>query len=147
MPIYFYSAKQEYGYFSNFSPHSVYPKEQWWPTTEHYFQAKKFAGTLQEEVIRRAKTPKQAAAMGRDRQRSSNSRFELVYQECAQKKNCFTAECAENAEQDTGFLSAIPAANLQSGNCCTQLVDSGSIVWLLSCQTCCVCEVWYTKTG
>lgn len=70
MPIYFYSAKEEpYGCFSNFSPHGVELDNKWWPTTEHYFQAQKFAGTEHEEAVRQAATPAVAARMGRSRQR------------------------------------------------------------------------------
>jgi hypothetical protein len=36
-------------------------------TSEHYFQAQKFPNTPHLEEIRLAKTPKQAAIMGRDR--------------------------------------------------------------------------------
>jgi ribA/ribD-fused uncharacterized protein len=59
MPIYFYSSRDAYGCFSNFSPHGVELKGAWWPTTEHYFQAQKFAGTPHEGAARLAKTPKQ----------------------------------------------------------------------------------------
>ena len=41
----------------------------WWPTTEHYFQAQKFAGTEHAEEIRQAQSPKIAAGMGRSRKR------------------------------------------------------------------------------
>lgn len=78
MAIYFYSARDAYGCFSNFSPHGVELNGRWWPTTEHYFQAQKFAGTPDEEAIRRAKTPKQAAEMGRDRRRPLRSDWEQV---------------------------------------------------------------------
>jgi N-glycosidase YbiA len=78
MPIYFYSARDAYGCFSNFSPHGVELKGAWWPTTEHYFQAQKFAGTPHEEAIRLAKTPKQAAEMGRDRKRPLRADWEQV---------------------------------------------------------------------
>ena len=46
--INFYSTAGEYGGFSNFSRHSVFLKGKRWPTTEHYFQAQKFAGTEHE---------------------------------------------------------------------------------------------------
>ena len=36
--IYFYLAHDEYGYFSNFSRHSIFLKGKRWPTSEHYFQ-------------------------------------------------------------------------------------------------------------
>lgn len=78
MPIYFYSARDAHGCFSNFSAHGVELKGRWWPTSEHYFQAQKFAGTPHEEAIRLAKTPKQAAEMGRDRSRPLRPDWEQV---------------------------------------------------------------------
>jgi ribA/ribD-fused uncharacterized protein len=42
-------------------------KGKLWPTTEHYFQAQKFAGSEHEEEIRLARTPSIAARMGRSR--------------------------------------------------------------------------------
>ena len=81
MAIYFYSLHEPYGCFSNFSPHDVLLKGVWWPTTEHYFQAQKFAGTAHEEAIRLAKTPKQAAEMGRDRSRPLRADWEQVKDE------------------------------------------------------------------
>jgi ribA/ribD-fused uncharacterized protein len=68
MPIYFYSAREEpYGCFSNFSPHPFALDGAWWPTSEHYFQAQKFAGTPRCDQIRQARSPKSAANMGRSR--------------------------------------------------------------------------------
>jgi ribA/ribD-fused uncharacterized protein len=67
--ICFYSVSTEYGCFSNFSPHPVKLKGKTWPTSEHYFQAPKFAGTPDEEEVRRAKSPMIAARMGRSRKR------------------------------------------------------------------------------
>lgn len=78
MSIYFYSTVDAYGCFSNFSAHGIELKGAWWPTTEHYFQAQKFAGTAHEEAIRLAKTPKQAAEMGRDRNRPLRLDWEQV---------------------------------------------------------------------
>ncbi len=78
MPIYFYSPCEAYGCFSNFSPHGVMLKGLWWPTSEHYFQAQKFADTPHEEAIRLARTPKQAAEMGRDRKRPLRADWEQV---------------------------------------------------------------------
>jgi ribA/ribD-fused uncharacterized protein len=65
--IHFYSASGEYGCFSNFSRHPVFLKGKRWPTSEHYFQAQKFAGTEHEEAVRRCKTPREAADLGRSR--------------------------------------------------------------------------------
>ena len=78
MAIYFYNLRDPYGSFSNFSPHGVELKGGWWQTTEHYFQAQKFAGTPHEEAIQHAKTPRQAADMGRDRQRPLRTDWEQV---------------------------------------------------------------------
>ncbi len=77
-PIYFYSVHDTHGCFSNFSSHGIQLKGVWWPTTEHFFQAQKFAGTSHEEAIRHAKTPKQAAEMGRDRSRPLRADWEQV---------------------------------------------------------------------
>lgn len=67
--ILFASLKGEYGCFSNFAPYPITLKEKVWPTSEHYFQAQKFAETEHEEAIRLAKSPLVAARMGRSRQR------------------------------------------------------------------------------
>ncbi|GAB4205248.1 MAG: NADAR family protein [Roseiflexaceae bacterium] len=78
MPILFYSANDNYGCFSNFSSHGLQLKGKWWPTSEHYFQAQKFPGTEHEEAIRLAKTPNQAARMGRERNRPLRRDWEQV---------------------------------------------------------------------
>src|SRR4051812_45750805 len=69
MPIYFYSIRNDYGEFSNFSAHGVTIEGKYYRTTEHYFQSQKYAGVnpTREEQIRVAKSPKDAADMGRDR--------------------------------------------------------------------------------
>lgn len=76
--IRFYSTRGEYGCFSNFSRHRVFLKGKHWPTSEHYFQAQKFAGTPREEEIRLAKTPAIAASMGRSRQHPLRKDWESV---------------------------------------------------------------------
>src|SRR2546421_12568985 len=65
--ILFYRVSEPYGEFSNFSPHPVQLSNRLWPTSEHYFQAQKFAGTEHEETIRQAKSPMVAARLGRSR--------------------------------------------------------------------------------
>lgn len=67
--INFYSTTDDYGCFSNFSRHAIFLKGKKWPTSEHYFQAQKFAGEPDEEEIRKANKPMLAASMGRDRKR------------------------------------------------------------------------------
>lgn len=76
--INFYTSDGEFGCFSNFSRHSIFLKGKSWPTTEHYFQAQKFAGTEHEEEIRYAKKPLKAASMGRDRNRPLRKDWEVV---------------------------------------------------------------------
>jgi ribA/ribD-fused uncharacterized protein len=76
--INFYSTTEEYGCFSNFSRHAIHMKGKRWPTSEHFFQAQKFAGTPHEEEIRQAKSPAIAARMGRSRQRPLRKDWESV---------------------------------------------------------------------
>ena len=52
--------------------------EKMWPTTEHYFQAMKFKGTLYAEEIRAIATPALAAIAGRDRTKPLRSDWEIV---------------------------------------------------------------------
>jgi ribA/ribD-fused uncharacterized protein len=67
--ILFYSHKQvPYGCFSNFSEHSVVIGGQCFPTTEHYFQAMKFAHSPHHfNQVAAAATPTEAKALGCDR--------------------------------------------------------------------------------
>ncbi len=85
MTIYFYGVREAYGCFSNFSSHGFVLDEQWWMTSEHYFQAQKFVGTPHLEVIRIAKTPKDAANMGRERKRPLRADWEEVKEEAMKK--------------------------------------------------------------
>src|SRR5262249_24434377 len=64
--------------FSNFSPHPVQLKGKLWPTSEHFFQAQKFAGTEHEDAVRLAKSPMVAARMGRSRERPLRADWEAV---------------------------------------------------------------------
>ncbi len=82
MPIYFYGSKEQpYGCFSNFSAHGFELDGLWWPTSEHYFQAQKFAGSPHVEEVRRAQSPKQAAMRGRSRARPLRADWEQVKDE------------------------------------------------------------------
>src|SRR5882762_3096624 len=76
--ILFYRVREPYGELSNFSPHPIKLKGKTWPTSEHYFQAQKFAGTEYEEAIRLAKSPMIAARMGRSRQHPLRPDWEAV---------------------------------------------------------------------
>ena len=76
--IQFYSSSGPFGCFSNFSPHRIWLKGKTWPTSEHYFQAQKFAGTPDEEGVGFAKSPLIAARMGRSRKRPLRKDWESV---------------------------------------------------------------------
>ncbi|QDU78920.1 Swarming motility protein YbiA [Polystyrenella longa] len=67
MAIGFYTTKDEYGEFSNFSAFGIELDGQWYPTSEHYFQAQKFEDAGYCEKIRLAKSPMIAARLGRSR--------------------------------------------------------------------------------
>lgn len=67
MEIRFYRTRGPHGYMSNFSPHGFTDESgNYWPTSEHYYQAAKFLGhdDLIEQV-RLAKSPMAAASLGR----------------------------------------------------------------------------------
>src|SRR5688572_13296441 len=74
----FYRQGEAFGEFSNFAAFPVRLKGVEWPTTEHYFQAQKFAGTPHEEDVRRAASPTTAARIGRDRSRPLRPDWEAV---------------------------------------------------------------------
>jgi N-glycosidase YbiA len=87
MPIYFYSTRDEYGCFSNFSRHGFELDGLWWMTSEHYFQAQKFVTTdwAWFDKICEVKSPKDAARMGRDRSHPLRSDWEKVKDAIMQK--------------------------------------------------------------
>jgi ribA/ribD-fused uncharacterized protein len=74
----FYRTGDAFGEFSNFAPFPVLLEEVEWPTAEHYFQAQKFAGTPHEEAVRFARSPMDAARMGRDRARPLRPDWDIV---------------------------------------------------------------------
>ncbi|BAU12952.1 hypothetical protein LEP3755_34880 [Leptolyngbya sp. NIES-3755] len=76
--INFYNLDKPYGYFSNFARYPIDINGKTWATSEHYFQAQKFPETPHEEEIRQAKSPRQAADMGRDRSRPLRPDWEAV---------------------------------------------------------------------
>src|SRR5262249_35058274 len=76
--INFYRVSDDYGCFSNFAPYPIELDGKRWPTSEHYFQAQKFAEAEHQEAIRAAKSPMIAARMGRDRKRPLRRDWESV---------------------------------------------------------------------
>jgi len=85
MTIYFYSSRDEYFEFSNFSRHGFTLEDKYWPTVEHYFQAKKFSGHPQEERIRTAPTPSKAKQLGRSRTAPLRADWEKVKDDIMRK--------------------------------------------------------------
>jgi ribA/ribD-fused uncharacterized protein len=85
MTIYFYGTRDRYGCFSNFSPHGFELDGVYWPTSEHYFQAQKFAGTPHVDQIRQVKTAKDAAKIGRERKRPLRPDWEQVKDDIMRK--------------------------------------------------------------
>jgi predicted NAD-dependent protein-ADP-ribosyltransferase YbiA (DUF1768 family) len=53
------------GYLSNSSHYGFFMNNKWFPTVEHYIQAKKFSGTIYEDEIREAKTVLEARRKAR----------------------------------------------------------------------------------
>lgn len=78
MTINFYSTRDKYGPFSNFSRHSVKLDGHVWPTSEHYFQGKKFEGHSAESLVRNSSGPSEAARIGRDRKNPLRKDWESV---------------------------------------------------------------------
>ncbi len=76
--INFYSTTGKYGCFSNFSRHHIFLKDKIWKTSEHYFQAQKFAGTEFEEKVRLASTAMESASLGRNRKFPFRKDWETV---------------------------------------------------------------------
>lgn len=83
--INFYRERDAFGYFSNFSKHSVEIDGKSWPTSEHYFQAMKFADPALQERVRKAATPSIAAKLGRDRGNPLRSDWESVKEDVMRK--------------------------------------------------------------
>lgn len=65
--ILFYSSNADYFEFSNFAKYPITINNITYPTSEHYFQSKKFEGTKYEEAIRRVSSPSECAKLGRSR--------------------------------------------------------------------------------
>jgi ribA/ribD-fused uncharacterized protein len=83
--INFYRTGDYYGSFSNFAPYPIEVDGRVWPTSEHYFQAQKFAGTEHEEAMRLAPSPTAVARMGRDRKKPLRSDWESVKDDVMRK--------------------------------------------------------------
>ncbi|CUG87257.1 Hypothetical protein, putative, partial [Bodo saltans] len=78
-PILFNKINEPFGCMSNFSPHSIVVDGLSYRTTEHFFQAMKFAPTpAVAEEIRNTKSPMCAAMAGRSRSRPLRKDWEAL---------------------------------------------------------------------
>lgn len=76
--ILFYRTNEPYGELSNFARYPIELHGKLWPTTEHYFQAQKFANEHDREVIRGASSARLAAEWGRESTRKLRDDWEDV---------------------------------------------------------------------
>ena len=76
--INFYGARDEFGEFSNFARFPIQLNGQLWPTSEHYFQAMKFANASYRMQIKSAATPMLSATLGRTRKQPLRADWESV---------------------------------------------------------------------
>jgi ribA/ribD-fused uncharacterized protein len=107
MKINFYRLNEPFGEFSNFSPHPIKVKGKTWPTSEHYFQAQKFAGTEHEAAVRGAKSPMVAARMGRSRERPLRRDWEAIKDDIM--REALRAKFEQHAELKSLLLSTCDA--------------------------------------
>jgi len=76
--IQFYKVSDPFGEFSNFTGFPYELKGVIWATSEHYFQAQKFAGTEHEETVRLIPSPMAVAKKGRNRSLPLRADWEAV---------------------------------------------------------------------
>lgn len=75
--IAFYGSRSPFYEFANFWEKApLLLEHKIWPSSEHFYQAKKFEGAPDEEQVRKTKTPADSAAMGRDRTRPLRADWE-----------------------------------------------------------------------
>lgn len=78
MTIRFYKTNEPYGFLSNFSRHEFTLDGEKWDTAEHYFQSRKFSKQSIKDRIRSAKSPMDAALIGRDRNNTLVGDWEII---------------------------------------------------------------------
>jgi N-glycosidase YbiA len=103
MAIEFYSTGDEYGEFSNFAAFPFTLDGKQWPTSEHYFQAHKFADEAYREKIRKANSPMIAARLGRSRKVPIRREWESVKVEVMRR--AVNAKFAAHSELQALLLS------------------------------------------
>ena len=101
--VHFYSVSDDFGQFSNFAPFPIDLDGERWPTSEHYFQAQKFEDQAYRQQIRKARSPMQAARLGRDRKQKLRRDWEAV--KVGIMRQAVTAKFAQHEELRALLLS------------------------------------------
>ncbi len=101
--IYFYSVADKFGEFSNFALYPIKLKGKTWPTSEHYFQAMKFDSQKDQEMVRKASMPMEAAHKGRDRKRKLRKNWESMKENVM--REALLAKITQHNEIQTLLLS------------------------------------------
>ena len=78
MAIKFYKEFGELGYLATYSNHGFYLDGVYYKTSEHYYQSRKFKNKLIINKIINAETPKEASAIGRDRNNKLINHWHLI---------------------------------------------------------------------
>jgi ADP-ribosyl-[dinitrogen reductase] hydrolase len=76
--IFFYSKNRPYYCFTNFSDHGFKLDGEYWPTSEHYFQAHKFMDEKLQDAVRHLPTGRKAFEFCRNHDSSKRSDWDLV---------------------------------------------------------------------
>lgn len=76
--IYFYSSLDKFGEFSNFADFGFEYENLYYSTVEHFYHAQKFIDKDYSELIRRAKTPKAAADLGKSRDKKIKADWDEI---------------------------------------------------------------------
>lgn len=101
--IRFYSTADEWGEFSNFAPYPIRLDGATWPTSEHYFQAQKFVDPAVLAKVRKARSPLEAARLGRSRKEKLRRDWESV--KVGVMRKAVTAKFQQHPELATLLLS------------------------------------------
>lgn len=122
--IRFYRVNDPYGCFSNFSSHGIFLDGTTWPTTEHYFQAQKFLDGKHRLAIQLAKSPMEAAAMGRDRTSPLRADWERIKDDVM--RNAVRAKVMQHAAVRAALLSTGDAVLIEHTRNDSYWADGGN---------------------
>lgn len=108
--IVFYRTKEKYGEFSNFARFPVEIDGITWKTNEHYYQAQKFLDDENQQDVFNAKTAKEAANIGRDKNRPLREDWDNVKNDVMRKVVLAKFEQHENLKKlllETGDVQIV----------------------------------------